>query len=214
MPKSDQPKPKKQYHHGNLRQALIDAGLELIAEGHGAQIDLRKVARKVGVSHTAPYRHFADRNELMAAIAEEGLRNLADKVHRKIETVPDDFLSKLEAFAREYVEFAIAHPQLMREMFSGINTDYDAHPTLRQALLYLFEPLVSTLKQSQAADEIAKTEYVHLTLIIWSMIHGFSALVVENYVIRKSLQGTEAIDNMVHLCVQTLYHGLARKDTL
>jgi AcrR family transcriptional regulator len=189
MTKSDHQKLEKQYHHGNLRQALIDAGLELIAEGGISQIDLRKVARKVGVSHMAPYRHFSDRNELLAAIAEEGLRKLADQVRYKLEQVPDDFLSKLDAFAKEYVNFAITHPQLIREMFSGINTDYQSHPAIRQALIELFEPLVSLLKKSQATPSITN-EYTQLTLVIWSMIHGFSTLVIENFNIRNALQST------------------------
>src|SRR5258708_12625025 len=69
----DRQKPKP-YHHGDLRHALIQAGLEMLAEGGAAALDLRKVARKAGVSHAAPYRHFADKQPLVPAINEEGFR--------------------------------------------------------------------------------------------------------------------------------------------
>ncbi|HWZ19753.1 MAG TPA: helix-turn-helix domain-containing protein, partial [Ktedonobacteraceae bacterium] len=62
----------KPYHHGDLRNALIQAGLEILAEGGAQELDLRKVARRAGVSHAAPYRHFADKQALVAAINEEG----------------------------------------------------------------------------------------------------------------------------------------------
>src|ERR1051326_7507290 len=70
----------KPYHHGDLRHALIQAGLELLSEGGAATLDLRKVARKAGVSHAAPYRHFADKQALIAAINEEGYCRLAERI--------------------------------------------------------------------------------------------------------------------------------------
>src|SRR5207244_8609625 len=70
----------KPYHHGDLRNALIQVGLELLAEGGAAALDLRKVARKAGVSHAAPYRHFADKQALIAAINEVGFQWLAEGI--------------------------------------------------------------------------------------------------------------------------------------
>src|SRR2546429_977719 len=71
---------KRPYHHGNLRQALIDAALELIEERGVPALTLREVARQVGVTHAAPQRHFADRAALVAAVAEQGFRGLAAHV--------------------------------------------------------------------------------------------------------------------------------------
>src|SRR5579871_5249220 len=101
----DRQKPKP-YHHGDLRHALIQAGLEMLSEGGAAALDLRKVARKAGVSHAAPYRHFADKQALVAAINEEGFRQLAERVQSTLQAAPDDAFEQLQGVARAYVLFA------------------------------------------------------------------------------------------------------------
>ena len=114
----DQQKPKS-YHHGDLRNALIQAGLELLAEGGAQELDLRKVARRAGVSHAAPYRHFADKQALIAAINEEGFHLLAERIQASLREVSDEPVEQLLGVALAYVRFAQGNPWLMREMFSG-----------------------------------------------------------------------------------------------
>src|SRR5713101_10130495 len=96
----------KPYHHGDLRNALIQAGLEMLSEGGAAALDLRKVAREAGVSHAAPYRHFADKQALIAAINEEGFRRLAERIQCALREVSDGAFEQLQAIARVYVQFA------------------------------------------------------------------------------------------------------------
>src|SRR5689334_9318570 len=79
------------YHHGDLRRALLDGVLELVAErGHAAGITLREVARRVGVSHSAPYRHFEDKEALLAALASEGFTKLSSALSEARRDVRDD----------------------------------------------------------------------------------------------------------------------------
>src|SRR3954464_14355091 len=85
-----EPQRSKSYHHGDLRNALIQAGLELLAEGGAQELDLRKVARRAGVSHAAPYRHFADKQALIASITEEGFRWLAERIQTTLREVSDE----------------------------------------------------------------------------------------------------------------------------
>src|SRR2546423_13340324 len=99
----DQPKPKS-YHHGDLRNALNQAGLEMLSEGGAAALDLRKVARKAGVSHAAPYRHFADKQALVAEINAEGFRRLAEQIESTLREAPDDPFEQLQAIAKAYVQ--------------------------------------------------------------------------------------------------------------
>ena len=87
------PETEAAYHHGDLRDALIQAGLELLAEGGAEALDLRKVARRAGVSHAAPYRHFADKQALMAAINEEGFDGWLNGFKRRCATRPMSRLS-------------------------------------------------------------------------------------------------------------------------
>src|SRR5437870_13854777 len=98
----DRQKPKP-YHHGDLRHALIQAGLELLSEGGASALDLRKVARRAGVSHAAPYRHFADKQALIAAINTEGYRRLAEQIRQGLQAVSDDGFEQLNAVARAYI---------------------------------------------------------------------------------------------------------------
>src|SRR6266700_5995996 len=90
----DRKRPKT-YHHGDLRNALIQAGLEMLSESGAAALDLRKVARKAGVSHAAPYRHFADKQALIAAINEEGFHRLAERIQATLHDVPDEPFEQL-----------------------------------------------------------------------------------------------------------------------
>src|SRR5258708_15858992 len=89
----------KSYHHGDLRNALIQAGLELLSEGGAQELDLRKVARRAGVSHAAPYRHFADKQALIAAINEEGFHWLADRIQATFPELPDEPFDQFLAVA-------------------------------------------------------------------------------------------------------------------
>src|SRR5215472_6702206 len=126
---TDRQKPRA-YHHGDLRHALIQAGLELLAEGGARELDLRKVARRAGVSHAAPYRHFADKQALIAAITEEGFRLLAKQIQVTLSEVPEEPFEQLLGIARAYVHFAKAHPWLMREMFSGLTLERETFVSL------------------------------------------------------------------------------------
>src|SRR6476659_4036663 len=100
----------KRYHHGDLRNALIQAGQAILAAEGAAGLDLRKVARAAGVSHAAPYRHFADKQALLAAIAEEGFYQLTEGMDAAIGQAPASAADQLEQLAHVYVQFAIDHP--------------------------------------------------------------------------------------------------------
>src|SRR5919206_2322086 len=98
------------YHHGNLRPALLrTAAKTLEKEGLGA-LSLRELARRAGVSHNAPYRHFPDRDSLLAALAAEGFEMLGDALEKR----------PRREMGEAYVEFALAHPQRFRLMFGGL----------------------------------------------------------------------------------------------
>src|SRR5437667_2422178 len=107
---------KRPYHHGNLRQALIDAALELIEERGVSALTLREVARRVGVTHAAPQRQFADLAALVAAVAEQGFRGLPAHVAavRGSARTP---AQRLRALGVAYVEYALAHPAHLRVIF-------------------------------------------------------------------------------------------------
>lgn len=123
--KTNAPK-RRSYHHGNLRDALIDVSIELIGHGGVATFSIAEACRRLDVSLGAPYRHFADREDLLTAIAIRGLETLVDHVSRRVGTAADP-VERLVRAVRGYVEFAALHPALFevlyaKEVFIGTNT--------------------------------------------------------------------------------------------
>lgn len=197
------------YHHGDLRNALIRAGLETLAEGGAAALDLRKVARKAGVSHAAPYRHFADKQALIAAINEEGFQQLAERIQAALQAASEDTLERLLAIARAYVHFARENPWLMREMFSGLSIEREAYPALYQASKTVFRLYAEVLRHGQQRGGIADGDPNALAGVLWSMLHGLAVLIIEKQM-RPYADEPESVEGMIHLCIQSLYNGIGR----
>jgi len=105
------------YHHGDLRRALLDAALAVLTEADSRALTLREVARRAGVTHAAPYRHFTDKEALLAAVAEEGFHTLSEAMREAMGRAGDDPVERLEALGVGYVRFALAHPAHFEVMF-------------------------------------------------------------------------------------------------
>jgi AcrR family transcriptional regulator len=111
---------RPRYHHGNLPQALRDAALALINEAGADALTLRGAAKRAGVSQAAPYRHFRNKEALLAAVAEEGFRAMAEAMGRRAAPHRADPAGRLRALGRAYVEFATRHPAHFRVMFGRV----------------------------------------------------------------------------------------------
>src|SRR5262249_12876624 len=160
------------YHHGDLRAALIRAGLAILAEEGVQALTLRAAARRAGVSHNAPYRHFADKEALLAAIAEEGFVDLAARV---VEARAHDAASpraQLEESGWAYVQFALAHPDHLRVMFGVPITNPGAHPRLLAAGAHAFNVLVAIVADGQRAGEFIEGNPRQIAFSAWSIVHG------------------------------------------
>src|SRR5262245_57949686 len=119
---------EKPYHHGNLKAELLAAASALLDEGGAGAVSLRAAARRAGVSATAPYRHFADKEVLLAAVAAEGFRAFGAAL-----TAAASNPTPLAAMGLAYVRFALAHRGLFRLMFGPGIPDRDRHPELAAA---------------------------------------------------------------------------------
>ena len=203
-------KKPKAYHHGDLRNALIQAGLELLAEGGARELDLRKVARRAGVSHAAPYRHFADKQALIAAINEEGFQRLAERIQTTLREVPDDPFEQLLGIALAYVGFARVNPWLMREMFSGLTIERETFTDLQAASKKAYRIYVEVIRRGQESGKMVDGDPTALAGVFWSVLHGLAMLIIENQM-RPYADGSEGIARVTRYTIEMLYSGFARK---
>lgn len=174
------------YHHGHLREALVEAGLQLLEEMDRADLSLREVARRVGVSANAVYHHFANKEALLAALAAEGFRRLGQaQLNPPPEAPPDaaDATKPTRLAARSplhraglaYVSFAMAHPALFRLMYGGFTAGQN-HPELVNASMNSLEASMQAVSQRMPGQGDAAPAHPHDMLLLWSIVHGLSNL--------------------------------------
>src|SRR5579884_1822489 len=167
---------RKTYHHGNLREALIEASLNLIEESGPKALTLREAARRAGVSHNAPYRHFEDKDDLLAAIAAEGFDRLTETMEKRIATgrAPIEWLTLA---GRGYLEFALEAPSHYAVMF-GLQFDSKRYPALAAAGERAFAVLLRCIEDCRAAGAIACDDVLQCARVAWTLVHGIATLVL------------------------------------
>ena len=168
------------YQHGDLREALVDAGLKLLAEGGVKALSLRAAAQLAGVSHAAPYRHYRDKDALVAAIAERGFRQLTASMREELGTDGATLRTpeKLRRLGVGYVAFALSHPANLQVMFSGILKQPDVPEPLLTAANESYAMLHDSVAAGIASRELRAADPEHVTLACWSMVHGLAGLIM------------------------------------
>jgi len=166
------------YHHGNLRAALIDGASDLLEREGPLGVTLRGAAREAGVSQAAPYRHFASKSALLAAVAEAGFASLARTMDQAAQRHPDAPGRALEAMAKAIVQFAARHPSRYRLMCGPAVRGRD-HPSLRKAAAASWQRLTDTIRDCQDAGLIRPGASEPQAFVLWAAIHGVAVLVVD-----------------------------------
>ena len=168
---------KDSYHHGNLKPALIEAGKQLLILKGMAGLSLRETAKAAGVSHNAPYRHFRDKDALLAAIAESGFEELAETINEAAHSLRADPEQQLIEACVAYIKLAITHLEMHELMFiSVINEDSmsDSYIETRQQV---FSALTKIIKNGQKKKVFRNAPTHELSISAWSLIHGYTMLV-------------------------------------
>lgn len=158
------------YHHGDLRGAILRAAGKLLEREGLAGLSVREAARRAGVSHNAPYRHFPDRESLLAALAAEGFAWLGESLENR----------SGREMGEAYVRFALAHPQRYRLMFGGL-LRLHAHPELRQSARAAY----AALERAFAGQGVDPAK---AAAAAWSLLHGLAMLLVDGLL--ESKDGT------------------------
>ncbi|MEU8563737.1 TetR/AcrR family transcriptional regulator [Streptomyces cyaneofuscatus] len=183
------------YHHGDLRAACLRAARELLEEDGSAGLSLRAVARRAGVSATAPYRHYADREALVSAVAAEGYRELAGSLAQAhpAPSTPDE----LAAVAVAYVQFALEHPALFRAMFAE---PCDPTSAERVAATEAISQYVRTIVGATFPDVDADA----LSTTVWALVHGLAFLHLDG---KLDTSTPEAVAAQVNSAVHALFNA-------
>ncbi|WGP08660.1 TetR/AcrR family transcriptional regulator [Streptomyces sp. SH5] len=189
--------PSSTYHHGDLRAACLRAARELLEEDGSAGLSLRAVARRAGVSATAPYRHYADREALVSAVAAEGYRELATHLAQAhpAPSTPDE----LAAVAVAYVQFALKHPALFRAMFAE---PCDPTSEERVAATAAISEYVRTIVAATFPDGDADA----LSTTVWALVHGLAFLHLDG---KLDSSTPEVVAAQVTSAVHALFHAAA-----
>ncbi|MDZ4780479.1 MAG: TetR/AcrR family transcriptional regulator, partial [Planctomycetia bacterium] len=201
--------PARDYHHGDLRRALVAAGLEILERDGVEGLSLRAVARQAQVSHNAPYHHFADKAELLAAVAAAGFEALSESIARQVAAAPaDSFLDGLRGVGRGYLLFAAARPAVFRLMFRPELTRPAEHPLLKEAQARAFGLLVSQVAGCQQSGELPGADPLPPAAMCWSMVHGLAVLRVEQVLDETPLGGIP-FEQLAAMAVEAAIRGVS-----
>jgi AcrR family transcriptional regulator len=185
------------YHHGNLRPALLAAAEGALSRGE--ELSLRSLAREVGVSHAAPRRHFADKQALLDALAEDGFERLGSEMRASIATAGPGVRERLGALARCYVRFATEHAALLELMYAGKHRSESLHAAADNA----FEAPLALIVEGQAGGEIVGGDPMTVGAVPWACFHGLASMA------NGGLLGDVPVELLVDVAVERLLDGLA-----
>ena len=177
---------KKPYHHGNLKNALLQAGMQLLEQDGLSGLSLRSIAARVGVSHTAPKNHFGSLRGLLTALAAEGFVLHAATMQQGVDAATDP-TGRQRAAMVGYVDFARAHPQLFALMFSPFYCDI-SDPALHaagQASRAVLAGISKGLDRDKADQPGAVRQ---AEMMLWSLVHGYATLLLNGHFHASSMR--------------------------
>ena len=184
----DQARSERGYHHGNLKEALLQAALDLIAKKGAAGFTFADAARLAGVSPAAPYRHFRDRDELLSSIAQRGFEQFESALSQAWDDGRPDTVAAFERVGKAYLAFAREKPAFYSAMFeSGLAVDVS--PSLQAAAERAFAVIRAAAERlaALAPQGVPRPPALMMALHIWSMSHGIASLFARGDAARRKL---------------------------
>ena len=183
------------YHHGDLREALVAAGFDAARAGGSTSLGLRELAKTVGVSPAAAYRHFQDLEHLVAAVSQRARERLATDMLAALEAVPrggepEAVWARFEAIGRAYVRFGVHEPRLMETAFAPcVATDRPDEPAA-------WDVLVAAIDELVAAGEVDSGRREAAPLVAWSSVHGLATILSRGLIAAGASE--PATDAVIH----------------
>jgi AcrR family transcriptional regulator len=202
--KSSGRKPPRRYHHGNLRRALLDEALAMIASEGVEGLTLREIGARLGVSRTALYRHFTDKRALLEAVATEGFRTFREQLVAAWEGGGGG-LPGFVAMGVAYVRFAVANPSHYRVMFGGFVEDHSRLPAeLATESAGALQALVDALTALQRAGVARDDDPPTMARYVWAVVHGVAMLAIDG-----QLHEPVGVDKLTRYAIERMTTSIA-----
>ena len=208
-------KSRSKYHHGGLRNALVSLAVTEIARAGVEKLSLRSLARQAGVSPTAPFRHFSDKQSLLAGIGIEGFKELARRLTEITEANPD-IEERFIELGTTYVEFAQDFPVHYQLMFGAVLGDFSTSKALQEAAASTYAVLEATLAEMKHSQELDH-DVATLGGLVWSTVHGMASLVINVPTAIVSSgpddaprQAVKSIHENMRVSLKMVYRGVMR----
>ncbi len=175
----------------------------MIAEGGTASVTMRAIGERLGVSRAAPYRHFADKNALLVAVASLGFERLGARLQAVDAGAPRSGLGRLQQLGEEYVRFAVENPAHYRLMYGREALTREEIPPLREAANAIFEQLVTVIETHQGSGRLKRQDPRAQAYVAWSAVHGLASLWIDG-----QIQATDDIEGLIRHTTRTLLDGM------
>lgn len=193
------------YHHGNLKEAIRQAALAMLAEGGIETVSMRAIAQRVGVSPSAAYRHFENKEALLAAVAQAGFKQLTAEL-KAVRT--DDQVALNNKFQRMgvvYISFAVANPAQYRLMFGNLAVDTARFPDVQTARRSLSKEVFSMIRLCQGEPAPDRATTLAIANAAWSLTHGGAMLIIDGSLV------VDDVTSFSYSITQWLRTGIDRK---
>ena len=194
------------YHHGDLRRTVIETALVMLAEEKNWQFTLREVARRAGVSHAAPYKHFPDKAALLTEIVMIGFDRLREALIVEKSELPGTLFEEVIPISRAYVAFGENNPALYRLMFSTEGKAEGLH--LNERAMAVFDVGLELLQRGQAAGSVRMRPMEGQAAALWGLTHGMTMLAIEGLLVPEKV-GVAPLE----AAISALIEGLSNQGT-
>lgn len=198
---------KQAYHHGDLRTALLEAALDVISESGPQALTIREVARRAGVSHAAPYRHFESKDDLILAVVEHGFDLLQESIDQAKLEAGDEFLDQFAASGMAYFSFAMDYAAYYRVMYSGDLLSTIGRDSLQHTSNSAFEQMKGDILACQKMGLVREGDPSLQAVAILSSIHGFVSLANDNRM-GSLTDGRYTMDELKDFLLASIFEGI------
>ena len=192
MPKAKTPR-RTSYHHGNLREALIDAAVQLVEEGGPDNVSVREAAKRAGVSPGAPFRHFNNKTALMTAVAEQAMSRFRSEITNAVENVAtDDPLERFAAVGVAYLRWAIRNPTHFQIISTRSLIDWDSSESLRQDNEAVRSLLEGSMVEAQRRSMLRSNNIADTQIAARALVYGLARMCIDGHFAQWALPGQTA----------------------